>query len=180
MNYCSIKWNDVANGTGVRVSLFVSGCPHHCPHCFNPETWDYQAGVPFTSDIEDSILNTLQKNYITGLSLLGGEPLAPNNQEAIINFLKRVRHTCPDKNIWCYTGYYFEDLLLGMVGDFSREILDDIHILVDGPYEEEKKNLGLVFRGSENQRLIDVKTSLAQGSTVTISDEDIRYFSQSF
>lgn len=180
MNYCTIKWNDVANGTGVRVSLFVSGCPHHCPNCFNPETWDYKAGASYTQEVEDSILLALENNYVQGLSLLGGEPFAPENQKTVLSLLKTVRTQAPSKNIWCYTGYYFEDLLLGLVGDHSREMLEFIHVCVDGPYEDSQKKLSLIFRGSENQRLIDVKSSLSQGETISIADADVRYFSTSF
>lgn len=162
MNYGGLKATDVANGEGVRVSLFVSGCPHHCKECFNPETWDYSYGELFTDDITDRIINLLKPDYIAGFSLLGGEPLAPRNQEKVLSLLRKVRAAYPNKTIWCYTGYSFEDVLSGKIGDAetSRGILECIDVLVDGRFEIERKNLSLRFRGSENQRLIDVPASM--------------------
>ncbi len=164
MNYADIKRIDVANGPGVRVSLFVSGCTHHCKECFNPETWDFQYGKPFGEEQVREILGYLSKPYIKGLSLLGGEPFEPENQEAVLALVDRVRSELPGKDIWCYTGYLFEELLEGRVGSHSRELLEKLDVLVDGPFVIEKKDLGLRFRGSSNQRLIDVPDTLAAGA----------------
>lgn len=163
MHYADIKRVDVANGPGVRVSLFVSGCHHHCPGCFNPETWDFSFGRPFDAQAEQTLLAHLRPGHIRGLSLLGGEPLAPENQRAVLALVLRVRRELPDKTIWCYTGYQFEDLLAGQVGDGDtvRTLLAEMDVLVDGPFVEGRKSLGLRFRGSDNQRLLDLPKSLA-------------------
>ena len=161
MNYADIKRVDVANGPGVRVSLFVSGCTHHCKECFNPETWDFSFGSPFGEKQVEEILDLLGRSYIRGLSLLGGEPFEPQNQRTVLNLVRRVREMLPQKDIWCYTGYLFEDLAAGKVGEQSRALLEQLDILVDGPFVLEKKDLGLRFRGSSNQRIIDVPSSLA-------------------
>ena len=163
MNYADIRPIDVANGPGVRVSLFVSGCTHHCKECFNPETWDFHYGRPFGEEQMQEILGLLSKPYIHGLSLLGGEPFEPQNQQAVLELVKRVRARWPEKDIWCYTGYLFEDLAAGRVGSHSRSLLGLLDVLVDGPFVLEKKELSLRFRGSSNQRLIDVPASLASG-----------------
>lgn len=160
MNYADIKRVDVANGPGVRVSLFVSGCTHHCKECFNPETWDFSFGSPFGEKQVEEILDLLGRSYIRGLSLLGGEPFEPQNQRTVLNLVRRVREMLPQKDIWCYTGYLFEDLAAGKVGEQSRALLEQLDILVDGPFVLEKKDLGLRFRGSSNQRIIDVPSSL--------------------
>ncbi len=160
MNYADIKRVDVANGPGVRVSLFVSGCTHHCKECFNPETWDFSFGSPFGEKQVEEILDLLGRSYIRGLSLLGGEPFEPQNQRTVLNLVRRVREILPQKDIWCYTGYLFEDLAAGKVGEQSRALLEQLDILVDGPFVLEKKDLGLRFRGSSNQRIIDVPSSL--------------------
>ena len=160
MNYADIKSVDVANGPGVRVSLFVSGCTHHCKECFNPETWDFAFGSPFGEKQVEEILDLLGRSYIRGLSLLGGEPFEPQNQRTVLNLVRRVREMLPQKDIWCYTGYLFEDLAAGKVGEQSRALLEQLDILVDGPFVLEKKDLGLRFRGSSNQRIIDVPSSL--------------------
>lgn len=170
MNYADIRPIDVANGPGIRVSLFVSGCTHACPGCFNPEAWDFGYGQPFTKTEEDAILTHLAKPYVKGLSLLGGEPFHPANQAAVLELVKRVREVYPDKGIWCYTGYLYEDLLSEKVGEHSRELLEQLDVLVDGPFVLEQKELSLRFRGSANQRLIDVPASRAAGTVVWWSD----------
>lgn len=170
MNYGEIKKTDIANGIGVRVSLFVSGCTHHCQGCFNRETWDFAYGRPFTQETEDAILAMLAPDYINGLTLLGGEPMEPDNQRALLPFLERVRQTYPKKNIWCYSGYLLDKDLLPSGGRAHTEctgaMLRLIDILVDGPFIEAQKNISLAFRGSENQRIIDVPQTLATGEIV--------------
>jgi len=166
MNYADIRPIDVANGPGVRVSLFVSGCTHHCKECFNQETWDFSYGRPFEEGEIRTILNCLSRSYIRGLSLLGGEPFEPQNQGAVLELVRQVREAFPQKDIWCYSGYLFEALRDGRVGDHSRSLLEKLDVLVDGPFVLERKNLSLRFRGSENQRLIDVPASLKAGSAV--------------
>lgn len=164
MNYANIKETDVANGTGVRVSLFVSGCTHHCKNCFNQMTWDFKYGEKFTTETEDKLLKLLEPSYINGLTLLGGEPLEPINQRGLLPFLKRVREKFGEsKTIWCYSGYKFDEELLGESRarcEVTDEVLSLIDVLVDGEFVEELKNLSLKFRGSSNQRIIDVKKSL--------------------
>jgi len=170
MYYAAIKNCDIANGPGVRVSLFVSGCTHHCPECFNQMAWDFQYGEPFTEKTIQTILNMLRPAYIRGLTLLGGEPFEPQNQGAVVELLRRIRKEMPEKSIWAFSGYLFEkDILSGRLGDCS-EYLSYLDVLVDGPFIKEKKNLSLRFRGSENQRLIDVPKSLAAGKTVLWED----------
>ena len=168
MNYGRINPNDIANGTGVRVTLFVSGCTHHCKGCFNSETWDFNYGTPFTKETEDKILELLKPDYIEGLTLLGGEPMEPINQLSLHPFLKRVKKIFPQKNIWCYSGYLFDtEIKKGRAHcEVTDEILKLIDVLVDGRFIEEKKNIMLKFRGSENQRIIDVQKSLKQNSVV--------------
>lgn len=168
MNYAEIKRVDIANGPGVRVSLFVSGCTHHCKGCFNPETWDFTYGKPFTEETEQELLLLLQPHYIRGLTLLGGEPFEPENQRAIVRFLKKVREQYPEKDIWSYSGYTFEELTGKSRArcEVTDEMLSMIHVLVDGEFVEEKRNLSLRFRGSDNQRLLDLQKSLAAGVPV--------------
>ena len=169
MNYATIKKNDVANGPGVRVSLFVSGCTHRCKGCFNQEAWDFDYGEPYTRETEEEILQALSPWYIRGLSLLGGEPMEPCNQAALLPLVRRVKETWPDKTVWCYTGYDYEtQLLAGQVGpwEVTRELLSLIDVLVDGKFVQELKDPGLRFRGSSNQRIIDVPASLAQDKVV--------------
>ncbi|MEA4932994.1 MAG: anaerobic ribonucleoside-triphosphate reductase activating protein [Lawsonibacter sp.] len=166
MNYADIRPIDVANGPGVRVSLFVSGCSHHCEGCFNPETWAFDYGRPFGEEQEENILVLLNRSYIHGLSLLGGEPFEPQNQEPVLRLARRVREKFPNKDIWCYSGYQFEELLAGTVGSHSRVLLQELDVLVDGPFILEQKSLSLRFRGSGNQRLIDVPASLHEGNVV--------------
>ena len=173
MNYATIKKYDVANGPGVRVSLFVSGCTHHCKGCFNPETWDFGFGDPFTRTVEDEILEALAPSYIKGFSLLGGEPFEPANQAPLCTLLERIKTTYPDKTVWCYSGYLFDrELLAGKVGDISlvRRMLACIDVLVDGEFVLEKKNINLRFRGSSNQRILCVPDSLTRGEAVLWDD----------
>jgi len=163
MNYAAIKWTDVANGPGVRVSLFVSGCTHRCEGCFNPEAWDFGYGKPFTGEEEERILAALAPAHIKGLSLLGGEPFEPDNQRALLPFLRRVRRTFPGKSIWCYTGYTLEELWGGGRArcECTDEMLSLLDVLVDGEFVLAQKDLSLRFRGSANQRILDVPKSLA-------------------
>ena len=170
MNFADIRGIDVANGPGVRVSLFVSGCTHHCKECFNPETWDFQYGEPFGPKEIQKILNYLEPSHIRGLSILGGEPFEPENQEAVLELVRQVREKFPQKDIWCYSGYLFERLAAGQVGSLSRKLLEQLDVLVDGPFVIEKKELSLRFRGSSNQRLIHVPASLEQGSVCLWDD----------
>ena len=170
MNYADIKKVDVANGPGVRVSLFVSGCTHRCEECFNPETWDFSYGAPFGAAEVEKILSLLSPDHIRGLSLLGGEPFEPENQGAVLELVTQVREKLPEKTIWCYSGYLFEELADGKVGEHSRELLERLDVLVDGPFVLAKKDLGLRFRGSSNQRIIDVPASLAAGE-VRLAEE---------
>lgn len=166
MNYGEIKSFDIANGEGVRVSLFVSGCTHHCKNCFNKETWDFNFGKPFTKEVEDSIIEMLAPDYIDGFSLLGGEPFEPQNQRVLMPFLKRIKEKFPDKSVWCYTGYLFDDELLSESRarcECTDEMLSFIDVLVDGEFVQELYNITLAFRGSENQRIIDVQKSLKTG-----------------
>ena len=171
MNYADIRPVDVANGPGVRVSIFVSGCTHRCKGCFNPETWDFQYGNPFGETEIQAILTHLDKPYIKGLSLLGGEPFEPQNQRTVLELVNRVQEQLPGKTIWCYSGYLFEALAAGRVGDCSRALLEKLDVLVDGPFVEEKKELSLRFRGSSNQRLIDVPASLKAEKVCLWDDE---------
>lgn len=168
MNYATIKWADVANGPGVRVSLFVSGCTHQCPGCFNPEAWDFQYGQPFTQAEEDKILAALAPAHIKGLSLLGGEPFEPDNQRALLPLLRRVRGELPGKTVWCYSGYILEELHRPSRArcEVTDEMLSLLDVLVDGEFVEAKKDLSLRFRGSSNQRILDVPRSLAAGQAV--------------
>ena len=169
MNYGEIKTFDIANGEGVRVSLFVSGCTHHCKNCFNKETWSFDFGQPFTSETEDKIISQLSPRYINGLSLLGGEPFEPSNQAALLPFLRRVRAELPDKTVWCYTGYLFDKELLGESRarcEHTDEMLSLIDVLVDGEFVQDLYDISLQFRGSSNQRIIDVPSSLASGEVV--------------
>ena len=170
MNYATIKNCDIANGPGVRVSLFVSGCTHRCPGCFNEVAWDFHYGEPFTEQTIESILDMLRPSYIKGLTLLGGEPFEPQNQADVVKLLRRIKAELPEKSIWAFSGYLFEkDMLSGRIGDIS-EYLSYLDVLVDGPFVLAKKNLNLRFRGSDNQRIIDVKASLAAGQTVLWDD----------
>ena len=170
MNYGTIKKNDIANGEGVRVSLFVSGCTHHCRNCFNEEAWDFRFGRPFTGETQQEILKALEPGYINGLTLLGGEPFELENQPAVLALLKKVRAAYPHKTIWCFTGNVLEEDILAEGGCGRCAVTDDllrqIDVLVDGPFVAEQRNVSLRFRGSENQRIIDMKTTLRAGSAV--------------
>ena len=170
MRYCNIKPCDIADGPGVRVSLFVSGCTHHCPGCFNEIAWDFAAGEPFTRETEDALLADLSKSYIGGLTLLGGEPMELVNQRALVGFVRRVREALPEKSIWCYMGYVLEPDLLAETGRARYEVTDEllscIDVLVDGPYVEALHDITLLFRGSSNQRLIDMRKTRETGTVV--------------
>ena len=173
MNYATIKPRDIANGPGVRVSLFVSGCTHRCPGCFNEEAWDFDYGQPFDQSTIDEILGLLQPDYVQGLTLLGGEPFDPRNQPAIVELLRQIKAKYPHKSIWAFSGYLFDrDILPGRLGDptITREYLSYLDVLVDGPFIQSRKNLTLRFRGSDNQRLIDVPESLSRGEVVIWED----------
>ena len=173
MNYAEIKNCDIANGPGVRVSLFVSGCTHHCPGCFNQVAWDFDYGQPFTQQTIYGILEMMKPSYIKGLTLLGGEPFEPQNQEPIVELLRQIKKKYPQKSIWAFSGYLFDrDILAGRLGpwEITKEYLSYLDVLVDGPFVEAKKNLSLRFRGSENQRIIDVPASLAAEKIVLWQD----------
>ena len=174
MYYGNIKNLDIANGEGIRVSLFVSGCTHHCKNCFNPETWDFYYGKPFTEETENEILKMLEPNHIAGITLLGGEPFDPHNQPALLNLVKRIKQKFGDsKNIWSFTGYvYDKDLIKGgrAYCDATDELLAHLDVLVDGPFIESLKDLMLKFRGSSNQRVINMKETLKQEKIVLYLD----------
>lgn len=175
MYYAEIKNCDIANGPGVRVSLFVSGCTHHCKGCFNEEAQDFHWGQPFTPPVEDAILEALSPSYVSGLTLLGGEPFEPDNQRALLPFLHRVKARFPDKDIWAFSGYVYDTELLGESRarcEVTDEMLSLIDVLVDGEFVEEKKDITLRFRGSSNQRLIDLNRSRAAGTVVLWSDDN--------
>ena len=169
MNYATIKPLDVANGEGIRVSLFVSGCTHHCPECFNSEAWDFNYGKPYTEEVEEEILKLLSKPMVGGLSLLGGEPFEPVNQRVLVKLLRKARARFPEKTVWCYSGYLY-DKELKMESRARCEVTDEmlsmIDILVDGRFEKDKKNLNLRFRGSTNQRVIDLRATEKAGQIV--------------
>jgi len=175
VNYAAIKKCAVANGPGVRVSLSVSGCTHHCKGCFNQETWDFKYGKPFDQKAVKEIMEDLEPEYIRGFSLLGGEPFEPVNQEVLVGLLRHIRERYPHKTIWCYSGYLFDkDILAGRLGDpaITREMLSYLDILVDGEFVEAKKNLNLRFKGSENQRIINVPESLKRNEIVLWGGEE--------
>ena len=168
MHYATIKPRDIANGPGVRVSLFVSGCTHHCPGCFNAEAWDFDYGKPFDTAVMDELLTLLAPDYVKGLSLLGGEPFEPQNQAALVEFLRKMRERYPSKTVWCYSGYTLEQLQGESRArcEYTDEMLSMIDVLVDGRFVMEKKNIRLRFRGSENQRLIDLNKTREMGEIV--------------
>ena len=169
MNYGAIKKYDIANGEGVRVSLFVSGCSHHCTNCFNQEAWDFAFGRPFTGETQQEILAALSPEYINGLTLLGGEPFEPENQPEVAGLINRVRRELPEKNIWIYTGFVYDrDLVPGgrKYTDYTDQILDQTDILIDGPFVLEEKDIRLKFRGSRNQRILDMKQTRKSGQIV--------------
>lgn len=169
MNYATIKPVDIANGPGVRVSLFVSGCRHHCKGCFNAKAWDFEYGEPFTEEVWQKIFSALDHDYMEGITLLGGEPMEPENQVGLLPFLKELKKRFPQKTIWCFSGYDFEKDILGRMmkeSEVTRELVPLLDVLVDGKFVEDLKNLSLKFRGSENQRILDVARSLAAGNAV--------------
>lgn len=173
MNYAAIKTYDVANGPGVRTTVFVSGCTRHCKDCFQPQTWDFNYGEPFTQEVIDRLLATLEPPHIAGLTVLGGEPFEPENQSGVNDLLRQVRKAYPKKSIWSFTGYLLDkELLAGKVGDLTlvQEMLSYLDVLVDGPFRAERKDLTLRFRGSSNQRLIDVPKTLQTGTVVLWDD----------
>ena len=160
MYYGNIKKNDIANGKGVRVTLFVSGCTNHCKNCFQPETWNFDYGKPYTKETEDEIIEALKPSHIAGLTLLGGEPFEPENQMELVHLLRKVRETYPEKDIWCYSGYLWDrDLAAGGVvhTEVTDEMLSYVDVLVDGEFVEAEKDLTLQFRGSRNQRILELK-----------------------
>lgn len=176
MNVANIKWYDISNGPGVRVSLYVSGCRNHCKGCFNPETWDFGYGEPFTEETEEKIIEGLKPDYIKGFTLLGGDPFEPENAKVLAPFMKRLRAIYPEKSFWCFTGYDYErDLLTGKQGDPSdvMDILNCLDVLVDGRFVEEKKDLNLKFKGSSNQRTILVKQSLEKDEVVLWDEQTV-------
>ena len=175
MYFSKINDCDIANGEGVRVTLFVSGCTNRCEHCFQPETWDFEYGEPFTEKTQETLMEMLDKFYIKGLTLLGGEPMEPSNQRALLPFVKKVKERYPEKNIWCFSGFTYE--MLKTEGSHPRcectdEFIENLDVLVDGRFVQALKNPGLRFRGSSNQRLIDVKKTLETGEVVMLPDKD--------
>lgn len=175
MYYGNIKYCDIADGLGVRVSLFVSGCRNHCPECFNEMTWDFHYGKEYTPETEEEILRLLEPEYIDGFSLLGGEPFEEENQPVLVELLRKIKEKYPKKNIWCYTGYLYDKDLLPEGGRkhtlYTEEMLSYIDVLVDGPFIKEKKNLMLKFRGSTNQRVIDLNKTRDKGEIVSYYEE---------
>jgi anaerobic ribonucleoside-triphosphate reductase activating protein len=173
MKYATIKDYDISNGLGIRISLFVSGCTHKCPGCFNEVAWDFQYGEEFDKCVEDKLIKMLEPSYIAGLTLLGGEPFEVVNQKALLPFIKRVKETYPNKNIWAFTGYLFDKDLLNQSRarcEVTDELLTYIDVLVDGPFILSKKDIALKFRGSDNQRIIDVKKSLSENKVILIEE----------
>ena len=168
MNYATIKKFDIANGPGVRVSLFVSGCRHRCKNCFNKEAWDFNYGKPLTDEVMEEILEACHGSHISGLSLLGGEPFEKENREALISLTKRFRKMYGEKNIWCYTGFVLDKELLKSADRDVYELLSQIDVLIDGRFIEELKSPALLFRGSSNQRIIDVPKTLEKGEVVLL------------
>lgn len=170
MNYGEIKKNDIANGEGVRTSLFVSGCRHHCKNCFNQSTWDFGFGKPFTKETADDIIESCRPSWINGLSLLGGEPFEPENQKELLQLLISFKEQLPDKTVWCYSGFTYEEITGAAESrahtDISEKMLRLIDVLVDGRFVEEKKDISLVFRGSSNQRIIDVKKTMENNEII--------------
>ncbi len=175
MHYATIKECDVANGPGVRVSLFVSGCNHHCKGCFNEIAWNFNYGNEFTEETIDKVIKDLDKDYIEGLSLLGGEPLEHANQKGLLPLIKKVKEKFPEKSIWCYTGFDFEKDVMGNMyknWEETKELVENIDVIVDGKFEQELKNPSLKFRGSENQRLIDVQKSMKENQIIWADVDD--------
>ena len=171
MYYATIKWTDIANGEGVRISLFVSGCTHHCKNCFNQVAWDFSYGAKFDDKVKEKIFSQMESSFIAGLSLLGGEPLEPQNQETLYPFVKEFKARFPQKTVWCYTGCVLDEKTGALVEkdkntEYTKELISLFDVLVDGPFVEELKDIRLKFRGSSNQRVIDVKKTLEKGECV--------------
>lgn len=177
MNYATIKYCDIANGEGVRTSLFVSGCRRHCPNCFNAVAWDFGYGAPFTKEVRNEILESLAPGYINGLSLLGGEPFEPENQRELLPFVRNFKALYPAKTVWCYSGYTWEQLTGAEPSPARCEVTDELlallDVLVDGRFVQAEHDISLRFRGSRNQRLLDVPKSLAAGQPVWWEDEKV-------
>lgn len=173
MKYADIKECDIANGPGIRVSLFVSGCFHHCPGCFNSEAWDFRYGNDYTKEVEDKVVELLKRPYISGLSLLGGDPLVPDTQRHLAKLVKRVREELPNKSIWCYTGYMFEKEIMAYMYNKlpqTNELLNNIDVLIDGRWDQRKYDPGLIYRGSSNQRIIDIPKTIENDMKVVLWD----------
>lgn len=173
MNYAAIKNCDIANGPGVRVSLFVSGCTHRCKGCFNEVAWDFAYGQPFTQQTIDALLTMLAPPHVKGITILGGEPFEPENQPTVLELLRQMKAKYPEKTVWAFSGYLLDrDILAGRLGpwEITREYLSYVDVLVDGPFILDKKDLTLRFRGSSNQRIIDIPATLAQGRIVLWED----------
>ncbi len=171
MNYAGIKYCDIANGTGCRTVLFVSGCRNACKGCFQPQTWDFGYGEPFDEKVQEEVLKSLEPDYITGITVLGGEPFEPENQKELVPFIRKVVARYPNKNVWAFTGYiYDKDLVAGgrRHTEDTDELLSMIDVLVDGPFQEEKKDITLKFRGSSNQRILDLKETIRTGNIITL------------
>ena len=171
MNYAGIKYCDIANGTGCRTVLFVSGCRNACKGCFQPQTWDFGYGEPFDERVQEEVLKSLEPDYITGITVLGGEPFEPENQKELVPFMRKVVARYPNKNVWAFTGYiYDKDLVAGgrRHTEDTDELLSMIDVLVDGPFQEEKKDITLKFRGSSNQRILDLKETIRTGNIITL------------
>lgn len=171
MNYAGIKYCDIANGTGCRTVLFVSGCRNACKGCFQPQTWDFGYGEPFDEKVQEEVLKSLEPDYITGITVLGGEPFEPENQKELVPFMRKVVARYPNKNVWAFTGYiYDKDLVAGgrRHTEDTDEMLSMIDVLVDGPFQEEKKDITLKFRGSSNQRILDLKETIRTGNIITL------------
>lgn len=176
MNYANIKYCDIADGEGVRTTLFVSGCSHHCEGCFQPETWSFEYGEAFTDEVADALVESLQPAYIDGLTLLGGEPMEPANQAVLAGFLERVKSECPGKTVWCYTGDVYEDLVAPgnpRHTENAERMLACIDVLVDGPFVQDSADIALRFRGSSNQRVIDLNATRAAGEVVLWDDGEV-------
>lgn len=170
LNYATIKYCDISNGPGVRTSLYVSGCTHHCKHCFNPMTWDFGYGKLFNETIEEQIMESLKPEYISGFSLLGGEPMEIVNQRVLFPFVKKVKERFPNKTIWCYSGYTYEELMDSQNGrchcEVTEELLRCVDVLVDGEFVQDLYDISLQFRGSSNQRLIDLERTRQAGKII--------------
>lgn len=176
MNYANIKYRDIADGEGVRTTLFVSGCSHHCKNCFQPETWSFSYGEAFTPAVADAVLATLDDFFVDGLTFLGGEPMEPENQKGLLELARRAKAVHPEKTIWCYTGDVYEDLINPESKRHTAEtdeLLSLIDVLVDGPYVEELHDITLRFRGSSNQRVIDLAKTRTAGRLVLWEDDPV-------